>query len=189
MLKKDLRRKYIERRNNLSPSLLASESLSVANNALKLPIWSHEYYHIFLPIQEKQEIDTVNIIAILQGKDKHIIVPKIGEGKLLEHFLLTDSTLFKNNNWGVPEPVDGIIIAPKKIDVVFLPLLAFDKLGNRIGYGKGFYDKFLSECRPDVIKVGLSVFDPEEEISDLNKHDIPLDFCVTPEKNYSFKTS
>jgi len=189
MLKKDLRKKYSELRSVLTPSQLASQSLSISNIALQLPIWSFDYYHIFLPIQEKQEIDTINIISILQGKDKHIIVPKVIGDNTLEHYLLTDSTLFKTNDWGVPEPVDGILIDSKKVDVVFLPLLAYDETGNRLGYGKGFYDQFLKECRPNVIKVGLSVFEAETLISDINKNDVPLDFCVTPEKIYSFKVS
>ncbi len=189
MLKKDLRIKYAELRKSLTPAQLASQSLSISNNALQLPIWSFDYYHIFLPIQEKMEIDTVNIISILQGKDKNIIVPKIASKSTLEHYLLTDSTLFKTNNWGVPEPVNGILIGPEKLDVIFLPLLAFDKMGNRLGYGKGFYDQFLKECKTDVLKIGLSVFGAETIIDDVNSDDVPLDYCITPEKTYSFKAS
>ncbi|PIB27237.1 5-formyltetrahydrofolate cyclo-ligase [Maribacter sp. 4U21] len=189
MLKKDLSIKYSELRKSLTPAQLASQSLRISNNALQLPIWSFDYYHIFLPIQEKMEIDTVNIISILQGKDKNIVVPKIRAKTYLEHYLLTDSTLFVTNSWGVPEPVDGILIDPKKIDVVFLPLLAFDEMGNRLGYGKGFYDQFLKECRPDVLKIGLSVFEAEISIDDVNNDDVPLNFCITPEKNYTFKAS
>jgi len=86
----------------------------------------------------------------------------------------------------VPEPVDGIEVPAEKIDVVFVPLLAFDKNGNRAGYGKGFYDTFLLECKEDVIKVGLSLFTAEDEITDVSEKDIPLNYCVTPEKIYSF---
>jgi len=64
--------------------------------------------------------------------------------------------------------------------------LAFDEKGNRIGYGKGFYDRFLNECKKDVIKVGLSFFEATTTIEDTNANDIPLDFCVTPEKIYRF---
>ena len=72
------------------------------------------------------------------------------------------------------------------IDVVFVPLLAYDKLGNRVGYGKGFYDKFLSECKPGVVKIGLSFFEPEELIEDLFETDVKLDFCVTSERVICF---
>lgn len=86
----------------------------------------------------------------------------------------------------MPEPLDGIEISPLKIDVVFIPLLAFDKKGNRIGYGKGFYDQFLSDCKADVIKIGLSFFEAEEAITDVYKDDVPLDYCVTPQQIYRF---
>ena len=92
----------------------------------------------------------------------------------------------KLNKWGIPEPVNGIEIPATQLDVVFIPLLAFDEKGNRIGYGKGFYDRFLNECKEDVIKVGLSFFEATTTIEDTNANDIPLDFCVTPEKIYRF---
>jgi len=189
MLKKDLRIKYSRLRSSLTPSQLSSQSIAIANSVLQLPIWSNSYFHIFLPIEQKAEINTEGIISILLGLDKDVIVPKIKSSTELEHFLLTDNTKFTTNNLNIPEPVDGITIEPKKIDVVFIPLLSFDKTGNRIGYGKGYYDRFLSDCKEDVIKIGLSFFEAENSIDDVDITDIPLDYCVTPNKTYSFKTS
>ena len=187
MLKKELRLKYSELRKKNTPQLLLHYSLTIANKLLELPIWKGDYYHIFLPISSKNEIDTSFILSILHGKDKNIVLPKItNHGTSLSHILLTDSTRLIANSWGVPEPMEGLEVPALKIDVVFVPLLAFDTKGNRVGYGKGFYDSFLSQCRPDVIKVGLSAFKAEPEISDVNENDIALDYCVTPEKNYSF---
>src|SRR5690606_37923119 len=97
--------------------------------------------------------------------------------------------VIRKNEWNIPEPVDGIEIDPKKIDVVFVPLLAFDEQGHRIGYGKGFYDKFLSECRPETIKIGLSFFEAESRIAQVFESDIALDYCVTPNRIYSFEQS
>ena len=139
-----------------------------------------------MSITESNEVDTSSIITLLHGKDKNIIVPKTLPNNELENYLLTDSTLFRKNNWNIPEPVDGILINEKQIDVVFIPLLAFDKKGNRVGYGKGFYDNFLQKCDKKVLKIGLSLFEPEEEITDIEEHDIPLDFCVTPTQIYEF---
>ncbi|MEP3208929.1 MAG: 5-formyltetrahydrofolate cyclo-ligase [Maribacter sp.] len=186
MLKKDLRLHYTALRKEVSTPSLLNSSLSIANRLLSLSIWDFDYYHIFLPITSKNEVDTSFILSILQGKDKHIVLPKIVHGRSLQHILLTDNTRLKTNSWGVPEPADGIEIPINKIDVVFVPLLAFDKNGNRVGYGKGFYDSFLLECRADIIKVGLSLFAAEDEITDVNEKDISLDFCITPEKTYSF---
>ena len=104
----------------------------------------------------------------------------------MTHFLLTENTRFIKNDYGIPEPVNGLEVPVSKIDVVFVPLLAYDKKGNRVGYGKGFYDRFLKKCRPDVIKIGLSFFEPEEQIEDISLDDVKLDFCVTPYGVYGF---
>ena len=90
------------------------------------------------------------------------------------------------NFFGIAEPAGGNKISPKEIDLVLVPLLAFDQKGYRVGYGKGFYDKFLSECRMDVIKIGLSFFEAEEQIADINQFDISLNYCVTPKRIYDF---
>ena len=88
---------------------------------------------------------------------------------LMTHFLLTDNTIIKKNSYNIPEPVDGIEINSDKLEVVFVPLLAFDKHGNRVGYGKGFYDRFLSECKPETIKIGFSFFEAEDKIKDIHE--------------------
>jgi len=185
MTKNDLRLDFKKRRKKISRQFLANASLGIANNALKIPIWDYEYYHIFLPISKNKEPDTSYLLSVLHGKDKNIVVPKVS-GQHLKHYLLTDSTTLKNSDWDIPEPTDGIEIPVKKIDVVFVPLLAFDEEGNRVGYGKGFYDNFLTSCRPDTVKVGLSLFAAVKKITDTFEKDISLDYCVTSKKNYSF---
>ncbi|MFD0799083.1 5-formyltetrahydrofolate cyclo-ligase [Maribacter chungangensis] len=189
MLKKTLRTKYTLQRDSLTAAKRNSDSISIANQLLSLPIWQFDYYHLFLSITKKKEINTSAILSILQGKDKHVVVPKVIGTEDLQHFLLTDSTKFTLSSWDVPEPLNGITISPTKLDVVFVPLLAFDTNGNRVGYGKGFYDGFLSQCRNDVIKVGLSFFEAEEKITDVHDADVKLDYCVTPNTVYSFGVS
>ncbi len=185
--KKNLRKKYKELRAKLTTEKIDDLSLDIANHLLKMPIWEKTFYHVFLSIQNQKEINTEFILHILQGKDKNIVVPKSNfENNTLMHSLLTDSTKLEVNRWGIPEPTDGIPIPESKIDVVFVPLLAFDDNGNRVGYGKGFYDKFLSQCNPETIKIGLSFFTPEKKIEGVMSTDIKLDYCVTPLKIYSF---
>lgn len=186
MLKEELRLNFTSLRNNLSTEDIQTGSLAIANALLDLPIWSYSYYHIFLQIPEKKEIDTRIILSILQGRDKHIVIPKVGPDATLQHYLLTDATVIKRNRWNIPEPVDGLEVPQEKIDVVFLPLLAFDLKGNRVGYGKGYYDNFLRTCRADVIKIGLSLFEAVQEIKDVHENDIPLNYGITPEKSYAF---
>lgn len=187
MNKTTLRQKYKELRKQLSEEQLEEMSLAIANKVLQLPIWERTYFHVFLPITEQNEVNTEFILHTLAGKDKEIIISKADfETRTMTHFLLTDNTKIKKNEYNIPEPVDGIEVPSHKIDVVFVPLLAYDKKGNRVGYGKGFYDKFLTECKPDVIKIGLSFFDPEEIIEDVFEGDIQLNYCVTPNEVYLF---
>jgi 5-formyltetrahydrofolate cyclo-ligase len=187
MLKSELRKKHKTLRNTLSTTQIDDLSMSIANQLLKLPIWEFSFYHIFLSIEEQKEVNTDYILNILSGKDKNIIISKSDfKTGLLTHFLLTDNTKIKKNVYNIPEPVDGIEISNDKIDLVFIPLLAFDTLGNRVGYGKGFYDRFLADCKPETIKIGLSFFEAEAEILDVFESDVKLDYCVTPQKIFSF---
>lgn len=187
MLKKALRIHYKTLRKQLSENQLEEMSLAVANNVLTLPIWEKTYFHIFLPIEAHNEVNTEFILHLLSGKDKEIVISKSDfKTRNMTHFLLTDNTKIKKNEYNIPEPVDGIEVPAKKIEVVFIPLLAYDKLGNRVGYGKGFYDKFLSECQTGTIKIGLSFFEPEEQITDVFETDVKLDYCVTPNAVFKF---
>ncbi|WP_338356796.1 5-formyltetrahydrofolate cyclo-ligase [Yeosuana marina] len=187
MTKSELRKKYKTLREDLSINQVEDLSLSIANQLLKLPIWESTFYHLFLTIEEQKEVNTDYILNILSGKDKNIVISKSDfKTGLMSHFLLTDNTVIKKNNYNIPEPIDGIEIFPNKLEVVFVPLLAFDNHGNRVGYGKGFYDRFLSECMPETIKIGLSFFEAENAITDVFESDVKLNYCVTPEKIYRF---
>ena len=187
MTKQELRKKYKELRSRLSLEEIDDFSITIANNLLKLPIWDKDFYHIFLSIVEHKEVNTEFILSILSGKDKHIILSKSDfKTSKMNHFLLTDSTVIKTNKWNIPEPIDGIEIQSNKIDVVFVPLLAFDKQGNRVGYGKGFYDTFLADCKPETIKIGLSFFEAEDQITEVFESDVKLDYCVTPDRTYKY---
>jgi 5-formyltetrahydrofolate cyclo-ligase len=187
MVKKDLRLKYKNLRKNLTEDAIEELSLAIANQLVQLDIWDKTYYHIFLPIVEQKEVDTEFILQILAGKDKEIVVSKSDfETRKMTHFLVTENTKFRKNEYNIPEPYTGLEVPVSKIEVVFVPLLAFDKKGNRVGYGKGFYDTFLSECKPETIKIGLSFFEPEELILDVFENDVRLDYCITPEKIYTF---
>jgi 5-formyltetrahydrofolate cyclo-ligase len=187
MTKVELRKKYKLLRMQLTPEAIENLSIKIANQSLQLPIWNKEYYHLFLSIMEQKEVDTRFILSILQGRDKAIVISKSDfNNHTLAHYLLTDATMLKNNNYGIPEPVEGTAIPASKIEVVFVPLLAFDTKGNRTGYGKGFYDTFLAECKKETLKIGLSFFEAEAHIDAVVAYDVPLDYCITPYKIYDF---
>ena len=171
----------------LSENDISEITMAIANKIISLPIWDKNYFHVFIPIVELNEIDTELILHVLSGKDKEIIVSATDfETRKMTHSLLTDNTKFKKNKFNISEPVDGLEVPSAKIDVVFVPLLAFDVSGNRVGYGKGFYDIFLSECRADTIKIGLSFFDAVDCVDGVFESDVRLDYCVTPDRVYRF---
>jgi 5-formyltetrahydrofolate cyclo-ligase len=144
--------------------------------------------HSFLPIAAKKEPDTWLIIDRLQ-KDSpaiRISIPKMSGETAVTNFYFEGRNQIENNRWGIPEPQFGETTPLEKIDLVIVPLLAFDQRGNRAGYGKGYYDILLKECRPDCESIGLSFFDPVDQISDINPYDVKLTGCVTPKKLYTF---
>ena len=191
MNKFELRLKYKTLRAELTSDKIEEKSLCIANQLINLPIWDFNFYHLFLPITKFNEVNTEYLMHVMQGRDKQIVVSKSNfASNSMQHFLLTENMRFAVSKFGIPEPInlenELIEILDTKIEVVFVPLLAFDLLGNRVGYGKGFYDKFLANCKPEAIKIGVSFFEAEEQISDVFETDIKLDYCITPEKVYSF---
>lgn len=191
--KATLRQQFLERRLNIPRSkywMLTDELM----DQVKMFDWTvYKMVHLFMPIRRHNEVDTFSILNYF--KQQHpglkIVVPRTDMAKVEMVNILYDHdyTILGRNKYDIPEPIHGAVIDPIHIDLVFVPLLACDKRGNRVGYGKGFYDRFLSACDPDVRKVGLSFFDPVDEINDVNEHDIPLDTCITPGKTWMFPVS
>lgn len=100
--------------------------------------------------------------------------------------LINEDTVYTTNNFGITEPKNGVIIEPFDIDLVLTPLLVCDMQGYRVGFGKGYYDRYLNSCREDVIKLGFNYFDPVEKIDDTQPFDVPLNYCVTTDNIYEF---
>ena len=140
--------------------------------------------HCFIPSVYQREVDTWLIIHHLwQLPNVQVLAPRCETGNNLSHHLLNSSTTLVNNRWGIPEPSsDSPTYSVEEIDIVLIPLLAFDLLGHRVGYGKGFYDRFLQNCRADALKVGLSLFFPIDKITDVSENDVLLDAVVTPKR-------
>ena len=187
-IKSDLRSHYLKLRSKFTSEQIDDFSIEIVNRCLELNLWNKSVYHLFMASEQNKEIDTAHLLSVLQGKDKQIVIPKILDDHVLEHYLLFDQTPLKMSHWGIPEPQSGIKINSNQIDVVFVPLLIFDLQGHRIGYGKGYYDRFLAKCRKETIKVGLSYFDPIEKIDDIQSHDIPIDFGITRDRIYEFSS-
>jgi 5-formyltetrahydrofolate cyclo-ligase len=139
--------------------------------------------HIFLSMERTREPDTWKLIDRIRREMPNIrlIIPRINEAGSLDHIYFEGLHQLKQSNLGILEPSDGVPANVNKIDMVIVPLVAVDMEGNRVGYGKGFYDRFLRECRPDCKKIGISYFEPLSKLTDVEEHDVPLDVCVTPD--------
>lgn len=189
MKKQDLRILFKQKRKELSLHSIEKFNDLILINFQKLPIPSIECVHTYLSSFKLGEPETATIIKYLQFKNPliKVVIPKVDiHAGHLVHYHYNEGVEMIKNRYGIDEPKEGWPISEKEIDMVLIPLLAFDKKGYRVGFGKGYYDKFLSRCRWDVLKVGLSFFEPVEEIEDITGYDIPLDFCVTPMENFIF---
>lgn len=189
MNKAELRLIYKEKRKAISLQEATKWDDLILINFQKIKLPFIQCVHTYLASGKLMEIDTSIIIRYLKFTNPalKVAVPKIDLSlNAMANYRFDEKMKMNTNAYGITEPEEGEIIYPGEIDLVLVPLLAFDKTGFRVGYGKGFYDKFLSECKRDVIKIGLSYFEPVEEIIDLNEFDIPLNYCITPNDIFEF---
>ncbi len=185
--KQQLRERYLGMRRALSEEQRDALVREMCSHLDDFSLKDGAFVHLFLPIKRHLEPNTLILKQYLTGKrpDLHFVLSKTHwETGSLEHFIWDEHTRLKENRWGIPEPVEGQRISPQQLDLIFVPLLAFDQQGHRVGYGKGFYDRFLSLCRQDARKVGLSFFDPVPEIQDTLETDFLMDACITPARLY-----
>ncbi|WP_242673953.1 5-formyltetrahydrofolate cyclo-ligase [Blattabacterium sp. DPU] len=153
-------------------------------------IWEKTYYHIFLPIREYKEVDTFIIINFLLKMGKCVTIPCSNFKELsIENCFFHEKTILTKKKYGILEPIQRhkFIVSISLIEVIFIPLLIFDFKGHRIGYGKGFYDRFITLCKKNVIKIGLSIFPPIKKIERVHKNDLFLDIGITPNHIYCFR--
>jgi 5-formyltetrahydrofolate cyclo-ligase len=189
MLKKEARRLYRRKRSAITPAqkLKWDDLLLIQFQTLKLPFLVRVLS--FYPIDVHNEVNTLLITDYLHFKNPalEIAYPRTD---FSDHSMLAIAcgvdTIFEDNEFGIPEPLVGEIVEPATLDMVLVPLLGFDVEGHRVGYGKGFYDRFLMQCSKDCIKVGLSYFEPVERLEDTDEFDVPLDVCITPQQVYVF---
>lgn len=184
MNKDRLRKVYREKRMALSAEQCRYNDEQIINHLQRVDWSACAYVHVFMAISRFNEPDLSGFVAWLRDAHPHIRVV-ISRSNLLEgtmqHFVWDDDTVFVENKWGIAEPVDGLQVEDQTLDVVFVPLLVADRWGHRVGYGKGFYDRFLVQCRTDVQTIGVGYFPVLAERIDAEDWDIPLRKVVTPE--------
>ena len=188
-MKKDfVRKQYLKKRQALSLSKFKEDSSRLVQNTIELiKKYKPEYLHCFIPIHRKGEINTLPIIQFCWENNIKVVVPVSNfEKGTMKNAVFSSDTRTNQAKYNITEPINPIWIKNDKIDLVITPLLAFDPRGYRVGYGKGFYDRFFESLQSGVEKIGVSFFEPCEVIDDINEFDIPLTCCVTPKKNYFF---
>lgn len=187
MKKTILRSLYISKRNALSEKDYNKKNKDIANLFLNHFILSREAkIHIYLSKNEDREVDTWTIIHELQKKKINISVPKIKNNDI-KNCILASNAILKKNKWGIEEPVRCKILDPKEIEIIIIPALICDSRGYRIGYGGGYYDRFLKECNSNTKKIVLNFFEPIYKVDDICQYDIPVNYCVTPDKIINFE--
>ncbi|MFC3415999.1 5-formyltetrahydrofolate cyclo-ligase [Algoriphagus hitonicola] len=188
MDKSEIRKKYILKRANLS-----DQERSALDKSIQKKVFDFlqerpqlQGIHLFLPIARQHEIDTLPILQSLWEKERMVFTSKVKRGSLeMDVLTIPRGVKMIPDHWGIPIPETFDVVGLEAIDLVFVPLLAYDSEGGRIGFGKGYYDVFLAKLRPNVLKVGLSFFPPEERLPK-ESHDISLDYCICPEKVFTF---
>jgi 5-formyltetrahydrofolate cyclo-ligase len=190
MTKQGLRELYKQKRAALTAQqcLRMNDLLLIQFQQMELP-YNATVVLSYWPMQQHAEVNTFLLTDYLQFR-----IPGLQLAYPVANFvdhsmkiiLVNNNTDFEKNAYGIAEPVNGMEIAPEEVDMVFVPLLAFDKTGHRLGYGKGFYDRFLPACRATCRRIGFSYFEPMEAIPGMGQFDVPLTTGITPENIYEF---
>lgn len=192
MTKKELRKLYLEKRTALSEGDYAQRNMALYSHFFaSVDLSFVRVLHTYLPIADSREADTWMIVDRVRREFPHvrISIPRVGTNDTLENIFYEGPQQLEKSAWAIPEPRQGVPTPEAKIDMIIVPLLAVDKLGHRIGYGKGYYDRLLAKLRPDCHKVGFSLFGPVNSIDDADEYDVALNSCVTPEGTMVFGKS
>lgn len=191
MKKKDIRHYYKEKRCQLTASQKMKMDDLMLIQFQKASIEVPCLIMTYAPIETLNEFDpqTITDYCYFKNPNQQLLYPvmvDVDDRNTILPVLINEETMFKKNQFGMEEPTNGMEVSPDDIDMIIVPLLGFDTKGYRVGYGKGFYDRFLRLCRKDCIKVGFSYFEPVKVIEDVNQFDVKLDYCITHEKFYIF---
>ena len=190
MTKSELRKAFLERRTSLSPETHSRLSTEIVARVFTEVNFSEiGTIHCYISLAHFGEVETKTFFERVWNRFPQIITtsPKIYEATgEIDSCIYQRDTPMLENRWKIPEPAGSETVAPEALDLVIVPLICFDRRGHRVGYGRGFYDRFLQKCRPDCIKAGFSFFPPVDEIGDDHEGDVRLDLCITPDETYQF---
>ena len=187
MLKSAARKLLLEKRKSLSNSdcLKMDDLLLIQFQKMD---WSGvQCIGSFYPLEDHNEPNSLLLIRYLKFMIPSLMVayPRINEDNLSMHFYSETETL-EMNKWGIQEPLPFNLIEPSQIDALLVPLIGFDLIGQRVGFGKGFYDRYFTKYPANKSRIGISYFEPLPKIEDTHEFDVPLTHCITPSNTYEF---
>tara|TARA_X000000950_G_scaffold105010_2_gene132322 strand:- start:2998 stop:3579 length:582 start_codon:yes stop_codon:yes gene_type:complete len=177
--KNQLRKNAFLKRIKLNNEIVDLRSQKITEQLFQNFNFDHQKTHLFYPIDDNKEVDTWKIHNRLKNKKSLFTSVYCNNLKKWECVSFSPLTSFKKGIYKIPFPENNQKDHYKKIDIIIIPLLIFDIRGNRIGYGKGIYDKILFSLNKNCIKIGVSLLECSDQLIDFQKHDIPLDYCQT----------
>lgn len=180
-----MRKKYISLRNDISSDNLHSKSQIIAGKLNELDVVKRAE-SLMCYVSFGSEVFTHDIINTWLSQGKQVCVPRVlkVKGKCMEAVKISSLEELEPGTYGVLEPTSGQknIVSPDSIDVVIVPGCAFDLHKNRMGYGAGYYDRYLELISDNCLKVGVAFdFQVMDEIP-CDEHDIPMDIIVTEQR-------
>ncbi|GAB4339065.1 MAG: 5-formyltetrahydrofolate cyclo-ligase [Desulfobulbaceae bacterium] len=181
--RKQLRAEVLDRRNGLSPTQRRKKSREITERLLELPeVMQRETFLVY--IHFRSEVETLPLVRHLIERKKKVTVPRtLPDAYQLEAVVLTDPDhQLVPGYCGIPEPTggpgSGELISSSDIDIVIVPGAVFDIRGGRLGYGGGYYDRFLSGAAR-ALRVGLAFEMQVVEQVPVLPHDQLVDIVVT----------
>ena len=181
MTRDDMRREARKARRAISAIRRADMSLRVAEAVVALPEFlAAQSVMCYASLPE--EVRTDPLISVILDSGRELYLPAIQRDMGLLALRCLPTTRLEPDTMGIRTPVDGEACDPSRLDLVIAPGLAFDRQGNRLGFGKGYYDRFLAECRCPIVALAFEIqlFDRVEA----RPNDIPVDILVTEKQVY-----
>lgn len=175
-MKKSLRDSMLEKRNSLGKEEIAERSIKIKENLFGLDEFKKSKVVMFF-VSFGNEVDTHGMIKE-SLKSKIVAVPKVADNEIQPSIMMDFEQLILSGRFGILEPIEAAKINTKNIHIVIVPAIAFDRKGHRIGYGLGYYDKFLAKV-PKALKIGLAFDFQVVDKLPIETHDIPVNLIVT----------
>lgn len=182
----ELRKAALEARNNIPEDLRDAYSQLIRKKVSKyLDSISAKKIHTYISFNS--EAGTRGIIDDLFEKGIKVVVPVAGREEMTHCLLSGDDDLI-SGNFGVPVPKQITEVSVNDLDAILIPMVAFDGLGMRLGYGKGFYDRFLSTLPPSIRRIGLAFSIQEVEKIPKFSHDELINIVFTEQSDFFFNS-